>query len=314
VRPRLNNHLTSSGWFTWATKQRAASHYFLKDNTALHFQAWNFHRKDLPTLLFIHGYRGNTHWWDFIAPFFMNHYRVVALDLSGMGSSDHREQYDGQTPANDILNLIDHLGCSAVTAVGHSYGGSRLLRACAARPESFHRLVLIDSYVMFKGETMPGEGLQVRGTRTYPDLATGIKHFRLIPEQPVSAPELLEHVARHSLRSTNGGYRWKFDPQLPPGGVREPDGEALLAQISCPVDYIKGENSSVISEDRARCITDALPYGTLPIVIKGGHHHLMFDKPLELISALQTLLTPEPHPVIAMYLKNQANEEKPHGD
>src|SRR5690554_7936843 len=96
--------------------------------------------------------------------------------------------------------------------------------------------------------------------------------------------------------------------------MREPDGEALLAQISCPVHYIKGENSCVISEERARRITDALPYCTLPIVITGGHHHLMFDKPVELISSLQTLLTSEPHPVIAMHLKTQANKEKPRSE
>ena len=44
-----------------------------------------------PGLLFVHGHGAHSHWWDFIAPAYKDDYQTVALDLSGMGDSDHRD-------------------------------------------------------------------------------------------------------------------------------------------------------------------------------------------------------------------------------
>ncbi len=283
-------------WVDWALGQPGRSHYLEANGSRLHFLSWSLDQKHKPTLLFVHGFRGHAHWWDFIAPWFAESYRVVALDLSGMGDSAHREQYDSTTLARDIAAVAEHVSDTPVTAVGHSYGGSRLLRASGERPELFERLVIVDSYVLFEGESLPAGPVKVRGDHVYADLPSAAARFRLLPAQADAMSCLVEHVAAHSLRRSENGWRWKFDTRLPPGGAREADGGQMLARVNCPVDYLYGERSVVVNRERAERIVQALSNGRGPIVIPTGHHHLMFDQPLALISTLRALLAASPRP------------------
>src|SRR5215469_8602095 len=55
-------------------------------------------------------------WWEFhkIMPRLAHHYRVIAVDLRGMGGSDKpREGYNKKTMAEDINQLIDALGAKS---------------------------------------------------------------------------------------------------------------------------------------------------------------------------------------------------------
>jgi len=277
------------GWVRWALGQPGSSHFIDANDSRLHFLSWGFEDAHKPVLLFIHGFRGHAHWWDFIAPWFTEQYRVVAMDLSGMGDSAHRARYEAATLSRDIAAIAEHVS-NPVTAVGHSYGGSRLLRACGERPELFQQLVIVDSYVLFEGETLTAEPVKVRRDRQSPDLASGAARFRLLPGQDDAMPCLVEHVANHSLRHNGEGWQWKFDAGLPPGGSRETDGEQMLARITCPVDYVYGDSSVVASRERAERIVRAIRRARGPIAIPAGHHHLMFDQPLTLISTLRALL------------------------
>lgn len=277
-------------WFTWALGVPGDSHYIEANGNRLHFLAWNYERGDLPTLILVHGFRGHAHWWDFIAPFFVESYRVIALDLSGMGDSGHRDAYASGEMAGDIIATLEATCDAPAIVIGHSYGGSRTLRACAERPELFERLIIIDSYVLFEGETMPQEPAKIRGDREYPDIESAMARFKLMPSQPEAMPCLVDYVARQSLRQQGSGYRWKFDPRLPAGGARETDGGEMLAKVTRPVDYICGERSAVIQRSRAERMVAAMPNAHGPIVIPAGHHHLMFDQPIALISTLRALL------------------------
>ncbi|MDB5107162.1 MAG: alpha/beta hydrolase, partial [Candidatus Binatus sp.] len=40
------------------------------------------------SLLFIHGGSAHAHWWDFVAPAFIDDFHVLALDLRGHGDSE----------------------------------------------------------------------------------------------------------------------------------------------------------------------------------------------------------------------------------
>ena len=53
------------------------------------YQRWG--KRGAPGLLFVHGNGAHAHWWDFIAPYFAEHYNVAALTFSGMGDSEWRE-------------------------------------------------------------------------------------------------------------------------------------------------------------------------------------------------------------------------------
>jgi pimeloyl-ACP methyl ester carboxylesterase len=277
-------------WAAWALERPGQSRRVRVDGIELHTLCWSYADSHKPPLLFVHGHRAHAHWWDFIAPFFAQTHRVFAMDLSGMGDSDRRSVYPVGVAGRDIAGLVEALGLAPVTVIGHSNGGLRALRACGDAPELFKRAIVVDSYPVFEGGEHPVDPARLRGDRLYPDLASALARYRLLPEQPNVAPWMLAHVARHSVREVAGGWRWKFDALMPSGLAQEDDGEVLLATVRCPVHYVYGGASAIVDDALAERIVRRLPQGHGPIAVPGGHHHLMFDEPVALISTLRALL------------------------
>jgi len=151
-------------------------------------------------------------------------------------------------------------------------------------------VIAIDSYAVFKGGQHPTAPPGLRGDRVYPDLASALNRYRLLPEQSHVEPWALAHIARHSVREVPGGWAWKFDPLMPSGPDHEEDGDELLARVRCPVHYVYGAESAIVDAALARRIVRTLPAGRGPIEIPGGCHHLMFDQPVALIATLRALL------------------------
>ncbi|MEV4314956.1 alpha/beta hydrolase [Actinocrispum sp. NPDC049592] len=64
-------------------------------------------------------------WWEFrrIMPVLAQRYRVIAVDLRGMNlSAKPASGYDKKTMAQDIYELVRHLGYSTVNIAGHDIG------------------------------------------------------------------------------------------------------------------------------------------------------------------------------------------------
>ena len=66
-------------WFLDNLQRPGDSLYTLVSQRSLHMLTWNWERSELPTLLLVHGYGAHAHWWSYLAPFFCDHYRVIAL-------------------------------------------------------------------------------------------------------------------------------------------------------------------------------------------------------------------------------------------
>ena len=199
-----------AAWFTNCIAVPNESRAVVVGGARIHYLVWGAGDASKPVLLLVHGMLGHAHWWDTVAPYFADEYKVLAIDLSGMGDSGWRETYDGDTFTNDLAGLIEHESTAPVTIFGHSFGGSRALLACATRPELFHHAVIIDSAAWMTGEDLPGPSM-TRGARIYPDRDSALARFRLAPEQPVCTPLLRAHLAAHSLRRVEEGWTWKFD-------------------------------------------------------------------------------------------------------
>jgi len=274
-------------WFEWAVSRPCRSHFTDSSGTRIHYASWNADDTAKPGLLFAHGFLGHSHWWDFIAPFFTERFRVYALDFSGMGESEARHEYRNDSFVSDLVAVLRDAGIAPGVVVGHSFGGSRLLQACSLVPEVLRRAIVLDSYFTMADEEPPV--VQRRpAPRPYADEATGIERFRLVPEQDCP-PWLLNHLARHSLRQTEAGWVWRFDPML--RQLQPPEGDAhMLERIRVPVDYVHAECSAVIGADRARSIVASIPGARGPITLPRAHHHLMLDQPLALVGVLRALL------------------------
>jgi pimeloyl-ACP methyl ester carboxylesterase len=86
-------------------------------------------------------------WYSFhpVAPALAQHYRVIIVDIRGMGSSDKPATgYDKKTMAQDIYALMQHLGLAQVSLLGHDIGGMVAASFALNYPAATTKLILAD--------------------------------------------------------------------------------------------------------------------------------------------------------------------------
>lgn len=189
---KLLQTLTEAGapdWFLQAIQSPTTSrHVSAPDGCRLHCRLWNEADLDKPPLLLVHGYRAHTHAWDAMAPYLAQHFRVVAVDLMGMGQSERRSDYGEITRfADDLASVVEGLGLGSVTLVGHSFGGACCIHFASRRPDLVHRLVVIDTMMLFPELDQLRVTTQIGRAAPYPDYDTIISRYRLLPPQPCPA-------------------------------------------------------------------------------------------------------------------------------
>lgn len=282
---------STPAWLTRNLARPGKTRYAHSSGVQLRYLEWGSANDDRPGLLFIAGYRAHVRWWDFIAPIFADRFHVVVMEFSGSGDSGHRSHYRSEDYVGDILAVIEHSRLRRPIGIAHSYGGNRMLAACAEHPGLFERAVVVDAYIHFAEWGPLAEHPSVGSKRGFPDRMTGMARFRLSPEQPIACPALAEYIAAGSLREQDGVWKWKFDLNLPGGGPHEADGAALLQRVRIPVDIIWAQHSGVVNAECVRRMHEALPNAHPPIMVLDAHHHIMLDQPVAMIACLEALLS-----------------------
>ena len=93
------------------------------EGAEVHYLRWG-DPTTTPGLVFIHGGAAHAHWWSHVAPAFLPHQSVVAVDLTGHGDSGHRDRYLLETWCREVTAVIEHAGfANPPVLVGHSMGG-----------------------------------------------------------------------------------------------------------------------------------------------------------------------------------------------
>jgi pimeloyl-ACP methyl ester carboxylesterase len=97
-------------------------------------------------LVFLAGGGNTAHVYDGFAPRFTSRFHVLGVTRRGFGASSHPASgYDTTTLARDIITVLDTLGLSKASFVGHSFAGSELNYLGAHYPQRVRRLVYLDS-------------------------------------------------------------------------------------------------------------------------------------------------------------------------
>ena len=154
-----------------------------------------------PPLLLLHGYPQTHLVWHKVAPALAQHFTVVMPDLRGYGDSskppgrsDH-SNYSKRVMAQDVVDLMQHLGHPAFRVCGHDRGGRVAHRLALDHPTAVLQMMLIDiapTLTMY-------EATEQRFARLY------YHWFMLI--QPAPLPEtLIGNSAAFFLDTTLGGW------------------------------------------------------------------------------------------------------------
>jgi len=283
-------------WFTEAISASFTEHVADAGGCPIHYLRWGDAPGEKPPLILVHGGGAHAYWWAFLAPQLTDRYDVLALDLSGHGDSGRRDRYPREVWTLDVLAVMEHAQLAARPfLVGHSMGGFVSTVMAALHGDRLAGAVLVDSPVTppRPAEETPKPappGWTFQRLAPYPDLESAVSRFRLLPDQPIPYPFLVDFVARKSVRKDEDGFAWKFDPRVFEKASVTKLRDYFVA-AKCPLAVVRGAQSTVLPRDVADYMVGLLP-GRVPFLeIPDGHHHLMFDQPLPLLAAIRGILS-----------------------
>ena len=283
-------------WFRDATQAPYEESGVTVDGCSIHYLQWG--EPGAPALLLVHGGAAHAHWWSFLAPQLARGHQVIALDLSGHGDSGRRDAYPREMWAKEVMAVAEHAGVTRPPVlVGHSMGGFVCIAAASLYGERLAGAVILDSPVRRPDpEAEEGaRGRAFRNPKVYATQEEALRHYRLVPEQPCENHYLIDHVARHSLGRIDGGWTWKFDPEVfrrfTPRAIHE-----ILPTVRCRVALFRAE-FGLVTPDIGEYMFELLDRNAPVVEIPQAHHHLMLDQPLALIAALRAILADWEHSV-----------------
>jgi len=225
-------------------------------------------------VVLVHGFAAHRHWWDWVVPELTVDFRILRIDLSGHGESDHRDEYSIETWASEVVAAkLAAFGDAPVLLVGHSLGG-RVVIASSRVPElsAESALILDTSFPNPAHPQTPSHWKPVR--RLYESREAALERFRLVPAQSLD-PAVLKSLAEQSVRVVEGGWTWKHDFRLNPTELLFPS----VANLEVPLRIGYGEESSVVDSATASRVAELAGPGATVSVIPGAHHHLVLDSP-----------------------------------
>ena len=101
--------------------------------------------KRKPVMLFCHGFPEFWFVWRHQIKYFKKNFRVIAIDNRGYGESEkprELEKYHVKELADDIKGLVERLGVTKFTLVGHDWGGAVCWTFASLYPHLLDNLVL----------------------------------------------------------------------------------------------------------------------------------------------------------------------------
>lgn len=254
---------------------------------------------DKPVLVFVHGGMAHKGWWDFIAPFFVDEWRPIGLDVPGMGQSDWRDAYTMELAVDAVVAVTEAAGGFDFPVkpriVGHSFGGLISLATAAKAGDRFGQAVIIDIPVRER-EASDDSPARRSGGKVYDSREDVLARFRLVPPQQCEHLFLADHVAREAIKQVdvNGEakFTWAHDPDLWVNFMRAPvSGPEVAAQAQCPLAHIRAGDSWLVDDARWAWMREHVSGGQPMVTVPHAGHHLMLNQPIGLVTAIAGVFT-----------------------
>ena len=174
-------------------------------------------------ILALHGWLDNALSFSVLAPF-LSEYRLIAMDLSGQGLSDHRSSdatYHIWDDVPQLLSIVATVGLEQLAVLGHSRGAAIAVLLATALEDRCSQLVLLDGILphptpdesaveQFLQSQRDHRGLSKHQPRLFDDLEGFVNARVRLGFSEVSARLL----APRALRETEDGWALVHDPRL----------------------------------------------------------------------------------------------------
>ncbi len=250
-------------------------------------------------LVLVHGLSYFSYDWLNVAAALGDDRECAAMDMRGFGDSTWSGSKDYRIPtmAQDIANLLDHLGWGRAVLVAHSMGGRSATYLAATQPERVAALVLVD----YSPENAPAGSKRVAQTvagvpDSFASVEEAMRYFKLDPHSPQGRDSRARFEAY--LRPVEGGFAIKRDPHfrdqfrkiLETGERPKPEVDMwrALGEIRCPVLVIRGTRSDLFAVETIGKVKAANP--RIRIVEVDAGHNVAGENPDGFLAVLKPFL------------------------
>lgn len=251
-----------------------------------------------PPVVLLHGYPDNLQIWSELAMRLADQFEVIAFDWPGMGYSEAWP--GGTTPfhmAERLLKILDELRIERANLVGMDMGGQPALVFAANYPERMHRLVVMNSLVLWDEDTsweiqvLRKYGWNRFILRKFPRIVFWRaersflpRHYRLPSELRA---DMWKSFSRSEVRSfiarLCAGYQGTL-MQLP----------EAYQKITCPTLVLWGEQDQHFPPNHAKRLSEEVTGSTLKIIPE-AKHWMAWYLPDTVAQSIRTFLTPPAH-------------------
>jgi len=217
-----------------------------------------------PALILIHGLDGSGWSWRQQIEEMSKAYRVIALDLRGLGQSGYRaeENITIRAFADDVIALLQALGIEQGHFCGHCLGGMIILEIFVRFSSLIQSLTLADTTAFFPPPQILGEFLSHFDHLDMPAWARFMTP-RLLRQ---GAPEALtDEVVKNISSTSRAVYRQALIATF------QADYRWLLPLIDLPTLVLVGEEDRATPWGYARYLQSRISNSTLQVVPNAGH-------------------------------------------
>jgi pimeloyl-ACP methyl ester carboxylesterase len=242
-------------------------------------------------LVFLAGLGNTAHAFDDFAPAFTDRFHVIAITRRGFGESDHPDSsYDPPRLVADIKAVLDSLGLSRVSFIGHSIAGEEMTRFAATYPARVDKLIYLDAAydrvrasVLVTDDSVPEPRGETIPAPSGADTATEAAYVRYVHRsRGVNIPE-----GDIRMRFRHDGWREESTHAYASMSVETPQYRRLRAPALAiyAVDDSSDELYSLLRDQfRAQVANGQV------LEIHGAHHWLFISNRAQVLAACRKFL------------------------
>lgn len=252
-------------------------HAISTDNQKIHYKESG---NGNTSLIFIHGWLGNTEWWADQQDFFQDQYHIVQMDLAGHGKSDSsRLEWTSAGYSDDIKAVADAFHSQKIILVGHSMSGAYVLEA-ALKIKNVKAVILIDTLKDLDESFTEEQAEQVMFTHYRQDFKNAVQN--ILPQYlfaEKTPAQVKERLQQEFLQNTPDMAINLLKP------LYKTDFREIAKNIHVPVIAINSDASPTHLENNRKYLKD---YDYVTITETG--HYPMLEKPEQFNTILENIL------------------------
>ena len=247
-------------------------------------------------IIFLHFSGANLMMWQPVIPYFLDHYRLILVDLRGHGHSDKPETgYHIDEMASDVIGVMQHLKLERAHIIGISLGAEVGLSIAANYPEKVISLVCDGAlnseygpYGIWEGSetefeehvTSQLEKIRNNPETFFPSIDALVEDRRELFEKYGWWNEYLEAVERYgAYKVDEGKYRKSFGKQAMENYMKhyyQYRFEDYYKEVKCPLLMLAEKDSDNEREKAAMMGLRALAKQGEIVEVSGWAHPYMW--------------------------------------